>query len=118
MAQQFFVINGDTWFDFDFDSNRLMFEKQSSIAKLVVTEVSDVSRYGAVIRDEDDLVTGFLEKSDCSISEHGFINTGCYLMSKVILDYIPSCPSSLETEVFPSLVKARLWRVWRLMVFL
>ena len=106
LAEQFFVINGDTWFDIDFD--RLKLKKKSSVAKLVLAAVSDVSRYGSVILDKYDQIIGFIEKLDCSSSDKGLINTGCYLMSKAILDYIPGCPSSLETEVFPLLVKARL----------
>ena len=106
LEDQFFVINGDTWFDFDIGAVRL--QRKSSVAKLVVTEVADVSRYGSVIHDNDERVIGFIEKSDSEGSGSGFINTGCYLMTKSVVDYIPGSPSSLERDVFPRLVELGL----------
>ncbi len=104
LKEQFFVVNGDTWFDFKFD--RMKMERETSVAKLVLTEVSDVSRYGSVVCNEHNQIVGFNEKSEYLGAKKGLISTGCCLMNKAVLDYIPRYPCSLETEVFPLLVKA------------
>ncbi|MBN2175848.1 MAG: nucleotidyltransferase family protein [Bacteroidales bacterium] len=74
------VFNGDTMFRidlirlFDFHSSRL------SKFSLVLREVDDISRFGAVEVDEDRKVTGFFEKGEKS--GKGLINGGVYLISR------------------------------------
>jgi D-glycero-alpha-D-manno-heptose 1-phosphate guanylyltransferase len=75
-----FVFNGDTLFKvelvrmFDFHISR------SAVFSLALRMVDDVSRYGAVERDEEFRITRFLEKG--VKTGPGMINGGVYLINK------------------------------------
>ena len=60
--EQFFVLNGDTFYQMDFgDLSRIQQEKNLEMA-LVLRGVPDISRYGAA-RLTDGLLTAFNEKN-------------------------------------------------------
>ena len=75
--EQFFVLNGDTFYQMDFgDLSRIQQEKNLEMA-LVLRGVPDISRYGAA-RLTDGLLTAFNEKNGNTGA--GTINGGVYLM--------------------------------------
>ena len=93
--EQFFVLNGDTFYQMDFgDLSRIQQEKNLEMA-LVLRGVPDISRYGAA-RLTDGLLTAFNEKNGNTGA--GTINGGVYLMKRVLLDEIPEGKVSLENE--------------------
>ena len=84
--EQFFVLNGDTFYQMDFgDLSRIQQEKNLEMA-LVLRGVPDISRYGAA-RLTDGLLTAFNEKNGNTGA--GTINGGVYLMKRALLDEIP-----------------------------
>ena len=80
--EQFFVLNGDTFYQM----------------ALVLRGVPDISRYGAA-RLTDGLLTAFNEKNGNTGA--GTINGGVYLMKRALLDEIPEGKVSLENECIP-----------------
>ena len=77
--EQFFVLNGDTFYQMDFgDLSRVQQEKNLEMA-LVLRGVPDISRYGAA-RLTDGLLTAFNEKNGNTGA--GTINGGVYLMKR------------------------------------
>ena len=73
--EQFFVLNGDTFYQMDFgDLSRIQQEKNLEMA-LVLRGVPDISRYGAA-RLTDGLLTAFNEKNGNTGA--GTINGGVY----------------------------------------
>ncbi len=95
---QFFVLNGDTFYQMDFgELNRIQKEKNLDMA-LVLREVPDISRYGAA-RLTDGMLTAFNEKSGNTGT--GTINGGVYLMKRALLYEIPDGKVSLENECIP-----------------
>ena len=76
-------------------------EEKAAAASLVVTRVSDVSRFGAVQLSADDQVIRFDEKGNSA--GEGWINAGIYLLSRALLESIPADRAvSIEKEIFPA----------------
>ena len=108
----FVVINGDSllpnldWHEF-METHRL----SSAAVTLAVTEVNEAGRYGTVEFDASNLVTAFLEKAD---RKSGWINGGVYIMNQETMRHIePEKTVSLETYIFPGMVRLRLLHVFK-----
>lgn len=88
-----FVINGDTYFDVNYDEIR-----NSKKNTIVCKYINDSSRYGRILIDKKNMIKGFLEKKDVS---HGYINGGIYYINSNIFDkYNFSGNFSLEKDLF------------------
>lgn len=101
LADEFLLINGDSWFD----TNLVEFltfaaaRPPDAVGAILAREVDDCARYGTVTLGKG-LITGFREKK--GIAERGLINAGIYVFDRRVLDYLePHC--SLEQAVMPAL---------------
>jgi D-glycero-alpha-D-manno-heptose 1-phosphate guanylyltransferase len=74
----FFVVNGDTFFEVDFDSMEERFLRKSSGLMIALKPMKNFDRYGAVVTDSDSIIS-FNEKKYC---EEGLINGGVYLINR------------------------------------
>tara|TARA_B100001758_G_C18407636_1_gene613224 strand:+ start:1038 stop:1739 length:702 start_codon:yes stop_codon:yes gene_type:complete len=93
----FFVINADTWLNFDL--NEILKTKSCSIG---VLKVNDTSRYGEIDFDQKMIIDKFHEKNNKK--KNGFINSGFYyLNSNIFLEWDKN-PCSLEKDYFPKLI--------------
>ncbi len=92
------LVNGDTYFDADLDElHRFHVEKQAQVT-LSVYEVEDISRYGAVILDDDSRITGFAEKRQSD--GRGLINAGLSLLTADFIASLPEGSYSMEQDIF------------------
>jgi mannose-1-phosphate guanylyltransferase len=66
---------------------------------IMVTEVTDPSKYGVVVADANHMIQRFVEKPKEFISNK--INAGFYLFKTSILNRIENRPTSIEKEIFP-----------------
>ncbi len=98
---EFIVMNGDSYSECDFEK----FISINGSYKIVLNEVEDASRYGSVEINKNNQVVAFLEKKQ-DIGK-AFINSGIYFFSKEILSFLPEGRSSIETDVFPKLLKEK-----------
>lgn len=97
------VMNGDSFCDADLGLFARQHHSASAPASLILVQVDDVARYGAVDVDEAGRVVSFREKG--SQSGKGMINAGIYLIARHVIASIPSKRAvSLEREVFPRLI--------------
>lgn len=95
-ADPFFVLNGDTWLELDYQAMLAAHEAAGARLSVAVCTVPDVARYGA-LELEDGVIRGFLEKGG---SGPGPINAGSYLMAAELLETIPpGRPFSFEQEL-------------------
>lgn len=92
-----FVLNGDTYLDFD--AFRIeWFWKQKKQPLVVLRQVDDVSRYGCIVVNDDKAIISFDEKGT---SGEGLINAGCYVLPKNALDDFPAeTKFSIESDYF------------------
>jgi NDP-sugar pyrophosphorylase family protein len=107
-TEQVMVLNGDSYCSLDhtifFDFHA---EKLASMS-LCLTEVADVSRYGAVQVDRDGRILKFEEKGVRSGA--GAINAGIYLIGRPLIEAIPpKAAVSLEKDVIPTAISAGLF---------
>lgn len=108
LKEEFYVINGDTFFDIDFSIMQEFAEDKPALMALRYSQ--DISRYGLVNLSEEYLVNEFAEKGN--LPEHtidGYINGGiCYFKKKTLADAYKKFVGnniSLENDIFPILVK-------------
>jgi D-glycero-alpha-D-manno-heptose 1-phosphate guanylyltransferase len=97
----FFVINGDTFFDVDYDLMEKRFQMTEEGLILALKPMTDFERYGAVITDNDRIIS-FNEKKHCS---KGLINGGIYLIRKEWLnERVPAARFSFEKDILEKFV--------------
>lgn len=90
------VINGDTLLNMDYRAFLETNKQSDNPITMVLKEVSDASRYGSVLV-EDNRVTGFTEKGKVG---SGWINAGVYLLHPSIFKtYGLAGRFSLETDL-------------------
>ncbi len=98
ISSPFFVINGDTLSNLNFDKMSVVFHESDYDAMIGISFVNNASRYGTV-KFEKDCLTEFIEKGN---QMSGWINNGHYLMNIKVFDDI-SGKFSIEHDVFPRL---------------
>lgn len=104
-TSQILLMNGDSFIDVDLSDFLVWhFDKNFNVS-MVLSEVSDVSRYGAVKINEKQVITDFIEKS--TEIKTGWVNAGIYLFSRKLIDepVQPNVFYSLEKELMPVLLK-------------
>jgi len=95
-ADHVFIFNGDTFLDIEVDELECLWQKRRNPV-IVVREVPDTVRFGRVDMS-DGSVIAFHEKGRAGI---GFINAGCYVLPKHVLDdFSLGQAFSIETEFF------------------
>ena len=78
------VLNGDTLFLIDYDALYRYHSDHDARLTVVLRQVDDVARYGAVVCNGEGRITSFVEKN--ASQGAGLINGGIYLMNRTILD--------------------------------
>jgi D-glycero-D-manno-heptose 1,7-bisphosphate phosphatase len=101
MAEPFFVLNGDTLLDCDFPSLARLVSRYGAKAGLMLREVEDAGRFGAVAF-ADDRIRGFHEKGSTG---PGLVNGGVYVLTPAAVKSLPPGACSLETDLFPRLAR-------------
>lgn len=100
-SENVLIINGDSFCECNLQSFYEFHLKKEANASIILTAVSDTSRYGKVYVDESDQIVGFEEKGKSR--EPGLINGGIYLINRSFIEEIPEGKAiSIEKEVFPN----------------
>lgn len=105
LGERFLVLNGDLLTDLDLTAHLAAHAERDALASLALYPVDDPSSYGLVRRDDDGMVTGFLEKPDPGEIDTDEVNAGAYVLERSVVDLIPPGRAvSIEREVLPRLV--------------
>ncbi|MGI6778679.1 MAG: sugar phosphate nucleotidyltransferase [Acetivibrionales bacterium] len=102
----FLVISGDALTDADLSAAVEFHRKKAAIATLVLKKVDIPLEYGIVVTDDDGRVTRFLEKPGWGEVFSDTVNTGIYILSPEVLNYI--CKNEIfdfSKDLFPLLLK-------------
>ena len=86
----FLIISGDALTDIDLTSLMEYHKGHGAIATLVVTPVEDPSKYGVVITDDRNRITGFQEKPSREEARSHVANSGIYVFEPEVLEMLPS----------------------------
>lgn len=106
LENEFFVLNGDTYFDIDFSLiENFSKDKQATI---VLRYSNEINRYGFVEITNDFQVKNFIEKTELPQNRiDGYINAGIYYFKKECLKEFANRKKerffSIESEIFPQL---------------
>ena len=107
-SDDFFVINGDTYFEVELREMLHFHSAQGAIATIALACKEGTGRYGNIMVDKSNEIVSFAEKS--GDGRAGYINGGTYLFRKDVLDSIPeNTVCSLEKEILPFLVGKGLY---------
>lgn len=82
--EQVFVINGDTYFNIDFNIMLKVHQKMNSETTVAIKEMQNFDRYGTIAVESNKIIN-FEEKKYCKV---GFINGGVYCINRKCLDRI------------------------------
>ena len=99
------VLNADTYFHTDYES--LLREQLKNKAAMTIAgrKIEDISRYGAILKDESGRILRWNEKMSPDQAEAscpGEINGGIYVMQKSLIEKIPEGKQSLENDCIPA----------------
>eukprot|EP01128_Nolandella_sp_AFSM9_P012597 TRINITY_DN9435_c0_g1_i1.p1 TRINITY_DN9435_c0_g1~~TRINITY_DN9435_c0_g1_i1.p1 ORF type:complete len:378 (+),score=75.67 TRINITY_DN9435_c0_g1_i1:40-1134(+) len=97
----FFVLNSDVTSEFPFESLLKFHKNHGKEGTIMVTKVSEPSKYGVVLYDEEGKIKSFVEKPQEYVGNK--INAGIYIFNPSVLDRIEVKPTSIEQEVFPAM---------------
>lgn len=103
MTEPFFVVNGDTLLDCDFQLLARLVSRYNAKAGIMLHEIKDAGRFGAV-EFSNNHIQSFHEKGSIG---PGLINGGVYVLTPAAVDALPLGVSSLETSLFPRLAKEK-----------
>ncbi|MDD3718543.1 MAG: NDP-sugar synthase [Actinomycetota bacterium] len=100
-GETFLVISGDALTDLDLTSLFAFHRAHGRLATLVITPVSDPSKYGVVITEEDGRITGFQEKPSREEALSFVANSGIYVFEPEVLEMIPAGFYDFGSQLFP-----------------
>jgi len=89
------VANGDTMFMVEPSEILNFHNSKDADITIVIREVEDVSRYGSILTDNEQRITGFSEKQNSK--GRGYINGGVYLINKPFISKF-SFPGKFSIE--------------------
>ncbi len=102
------VTNGDSYVNCNLTDYLAWYLENDVQTSLLLTCLSDTSRYGRVEVDRDGRILQFDEKGDSH--GPGWVNAGVYIFTRSLLESIPfGQPFSLEKEFFPNLIGKGLY---------
>ena len=106
------VLNADTFFHTDYKS--LLREQLKNKAAMTIAsrKIEDISRYGAILKDETGRILRWNEKMSSDQVETprpGEINGGIYVMQKSLIEKIPEGKQSLENDCIPAWLEDGLY---------
>uniref|UniRef100_A0A6B2L7L4 mannose-1-phosphate guanylyltransferase n=1 Tax=Arcella intermedia TaxID=1963864 RepID=A0A6B2L7L4_9EUKA len=102
--EPFFVLNSDITSEFPFDDLLKFHKAHGKEGTIMVTQVSEPSKYGVVVYNEETgSISRFVEKPQTFVGNK--INAGMYIFNKSILGRIPLQPTSIETDIFPKMAQ-------------
>ncbi len=105
LDETFLVVYGDIFSNIDYKKLLEFHKKKGGLATIVLTRVEDPSRYGVAVLDEENRITGFVEKPEPGKAPSNMINAGIYVFEPEVIEYIPEkTPSKLAKHVVPRLV--------------
>jgi D,D-heptose 1,7-bisphosphate phosphatase len=102
LESKFFLLNGDSFFDFNLLDLAVEAVDSSAIVQMALKRDQTGDRYGRVVLRRN-VVSSFLPAGS---QPSGPINSGVYCIDRQILSLIGEVPCSLEQHVFPRLVES------------
>ena len=99
LKKEFFLLNGDTFFNFNILDLKKKYNQKRNICFAMALSINKKKRFKSIsINKNSNFITSSSKKNK------NYINAGFYYVSKKIFNYINKKNFSLEEEVFPKLI--------------
>ncbi|MBC7194840.1 MAG: nucleotidyltransferase family protein, partial [Caldisericia bacterium] len=109
LKDDFLVISGDVLTDFNLKNIIDFHYEKRAIATITLTRVVNPLQYGIVITNESGKILRFLEKPSWGEVFSDTINTGIYVLSPKIFEFVPEKKEfDFSKNLFPLLLKKEL----------
>lgn len=103
-SNPFLVLNGDSYVEADLKAFLAFHLKKKATASILVAEQKNTEDFGSVMLDQNGRISCFEEKIQGSSNPK--VNAGVYCFDQKIFTIMPAQEKfSLETDLFPALVK-------------
>ena len=107
IADIFFVMNGDSYFDIDLKALARAHTASGAVGTLALRKFMNPYRSGVVEIDRNSRIVKFHEKKP--VHGEALINGGVYVLSRSIFEHLPNKQKfSMEEEGFPAAIEAGL----------
>jgi mannose-1-phosphate guanylyltransferase/phosphomannomutase len=101
----FLIISGDVFTNFNLGEAIESHKKNSAMATIVLTKTTDPLKYGIVITEKDGRVKKLLEKPSWGEVFSDTINTGIYIFNPAVFGHIPmDTDYDFSKQLFPDLL--------------
>lgn len=108
LDETFIVISGDGLTDMNLTTAVEFHKKNKALSTLILTRVPVPLEYGVVITDEENRITGFLEKPSWGEVFSDTVNTGTYILEPEIFNYYEKGKNfDFSQNLFPLLLKEK-----------
>ncbi len=102
LQEDFFMCNGDNLFACDFKAMLEEHKKNKAVATIALVEVEDPTPVGIARLDKDKIIE-FVEKPTRESAPSKYANSGYYIISPEIFDYLPKKDFvMMEKDIFPA----------------
>ena len=111
-AENVLVLNADTYFHTNYENLLTQQLKNQAMMTIASRKIEDISRYGAILKDEAGRILRWNEKMSSEQAEAprpGEINGGIYVMQKSLIEKIPEGKQSLENDCIPMWLKGGVY---------
>lgn len=102
--EEFFVLYGDNFSNFDLDSLTKEFHKHDCIGVIAFHHREDVSQSGVGEFAPDGKIIRFIEKPKPGVTDSHWVNAGIYYFSPTILRHVQPGYSDFAKDVIPDLL--------------
>ncbi len=108
LDEPFLVISGDALTDIDLTKAIDFHHEKDAMVTLILKRVDIPLEYGVVVTDQDSRIIRFLEKPSWGEVFSDTVNTGIYILSPEIFNYIkPDTVFDFSRDLFPILLKEK-----------
>ncbi len=109
LKEEFLVISGDVLTDFNLSEIIDFHFNKKAIATITLTRAINPLQYGIVITDEEGKIVRFLEKPSWGEVFSDTINTGIYVLSPEVFEFVPERKEfDFSKNLFPIILKKNL----------
>lgn len=105
LNDDFLVISGDAICDMDISALISYHKSRRAVATIAIKPMEIPLAYGVIVTDKSGRIVRFLEKPDWSQVVSDTVNTGVYVLSPRVMEYIQKTPCDFSAHVFPALLK-------------
>ena len=104
--EDFLVISADAACDFDLAALMDAHRKKLAAATIALCRDSAPLRYGLAVTDSEGIIRAFIEKPDWPRVVTDLVNTGIYILSPRVMEFVPETgPFDFGRDLFPLLLQ-------------